>query len=43
MQFLYLIRYNHPAAAAEYLDMAGIVLPEHIQHVFEILNMPALV
>ena len=44
LQFLNLSRNDNPAAAAaEYLDMRAIMFPQHIDHVFEIFNMPALV
>ena len=43
VQFLDLRRDDHPAAAAEYLDMLAAAFAQQIKHVFEELDMTALI
>ena len=43
VQFSHLLRRDDPAAAAENLDLVGPSLAQQIEHIFEELDMPALV
>ena len=43
VQFLDLGRHDHAATAAEDLDVAAAALLEHVDHVLEVLDVPALV
>ena len=42
-QFANLRRHDHAAAAAKHLDMRTAALLQELRHVFEILDMPALI